>query len=335
MYFSNHIFLIFLITFVLCALLTRMLITTLPKIGLVDVPTERKQHKKNVPRGGGIAPIIAFSIGFLLIDHFWFQDIYTFKIILPLWAIGLISIYDDIGHVNVLMRLALHLMVASYIVYTFLFPRLLFHGELPRTIDFIMTIIVYAGFMNIYNFMDGMDGMTVSQSAHLSITILIITYLRYDVIIHADLVCAIALLVLACSMAFAIYNWHPAHIFLGDVGSVMFGLLLGFALMLIAASAERLFVSSVIASMYYLSDGGMTLLIRALSGERVWEPHLKHFFQQAIRKRMPQRKIIWEILLCNYWLMVLAIGALFYPVISLALAILIVTRLIVKFSEKR
>ena len=78
----------------------------------------------------------------------------------------------------------------------------------------------------------------------------------------------------------------------------------------------------------------MTILIRALRGEKVWLPHLNHFFQQAIRKRLTHRKIMTEVILCNYWLMMLSVGALFYPVISLIIAMLIVIRVLLKFSEK-
>ena len=306
----------------------------LPKWGIIDTPGERRQHKKITPRGGGIAILIAFTIGFALIDYFWLQNTYTTNLLAPLWMIGCISFYDDIRHVNVVIRLFLQLIISAYLAYFFLLPYQLFHGELPYSADFIMAIMAFTGFMNIYNFMDGMDGMTASQSIHLSLTILIICFLRYDVIFHVELVFAIAALVLVCSIAFAIYNWHPAHIFLGDVGSITFGLLIGLALMLIAASGERLFVSTIIASLYYLADGGMTILIRAMKGEKIWQPHLNHFFQQAIRKRLPHKKIMTEIMLCNYWLMMLAIGALFYPVISLLLSILIVTRVMIKFSEK-
>lgn len=342
MHFPIYILPILLLSFIICIILTRTLIIMLPRWGLVDVPGERRQHHKITPRGGGVAVLIAFTVGFALMDYFWLHNVYTTRLLIPLWIIGLISIRDDISHVNVAVRLFLQLIIAAYLIYVLLLPYQLFHGELSYTADFIMAVITFAGFMNVYNFMDGMDGITVSQSMHLSVTILILAFLRYDVILHVELVVAIATLVLICSMAFAIYNWHPAHIFLGDVGSITLGVLIGLALMLIAASGERLFVATIIASMYYLVDGGMVILIRTdvnpvarfLRGEKkIWQPHLNHFFQQAIRKRLPHKKIITEIILCNYWLMMLAIGALFYPVISLLLAILIVARVIIKFSE--
>lgn len=334
MQFPSHISFVFLLSFALCVILTRILIILLPKCGIVDAPSERRQHKKITPRGGGIAVITAFSAGFAIIDHMWLGGAYTGSILAPLWMIGIISFYDDIRHVNVALRLMLQILAAAYLAYNFLLPYSLFHDELPPGVDFVIAFFAFAAFVNIYNFMDGIDGMTSSVSIHLSVTILIICLLRYDVINHVELVFAIALLTLACSLAFIIYNWYPAHIFLGDIGSITFGLLIGLDLMLIASSGERLFVAALIAPLYYLADGGMTILIRALRGEKVWLPHLNHFFQQAIRKRLTHGKIMTEVILCNYWLMMLSIGALFYPVISLMLAMLIVIRVLLKFSEK-
>lgn len=332
MHLPPYIFFTFLVSFTICLLITRYLIAILPKYGMIDAPSQRRQHRKITPRGGGIAILIAFSLGFSLIDYLWLQTDYTIRVLPPLWMLGIISFYDDVKHVNIGIRFTIHIIVASYLAYYILLPNQLFHGELGYSADLIMTVLALTGFMNIYNFMDGMDGMTVSETTHLSITIMLLCLLRHDVILYSELVFAIALLTLACSIAFGVYNWHPAHIFLGDVGSIILGMLMGLALMLIAASSERLFVSVIIASMYYLADGGMTILIRAIKGEKIWQPHLKHFFQQAIKKRLTHKKIITEIILCNYWLMMLSIGALFYPVVSLLLAILIVTRVIIKFS---
>ena len=334
MQFSYHILYVFLLSFALCVLFTRTLVKFLPKCGIVDAPSARRQHKKVTPRGGGLAVITAFTIGFAIIDHLWLGGIYSARVLAPLWMIGLISFYDDIRHVNVVLRLLLQLIVAAYLAYNFLLPYSLFHDGLPPGVDFIIAFFAFTAFVNIYNFMDGIDGMTSSMSIHLSLTILLICFLRHDVINHVELVETIALLTLACSLAFVIYNWHPAHIFLGDIGSITFGLLIGLNLMLIASSGERLFVAAIIAPLYYLGDGGMTILIRALRGEKVWLPHLNHFFQQAIRKRLTHRKIMTEVILCNYWLMMLSVGALFYPVISLIIAMLIVIRVLLKFSEK-
>lgn len=324
---------ILLLSFLMCLMVTRFLVEFFPKLGLVDKPDARRLHHDTTPTGGGIAVIVSFILGFVLIDYKIHEFYYSASVAVPIAILAFISFYDDMRDMPVLIRLVAHLGVAGYITYELLLPYQLFHGELGFYPDLVLAFLALAGFCNIYNFMDGIDGITASESIHLSITIMILCVLRYDVIIHSDLVLLIAALILTCSIAFVIYNWHPAHIFIGDVGAISIGMLLGLCLMLIAASAVKLFVSSIIASMYYLADGGMTILIRLFKGEKIWLPHLNHFFQQAIRKGIPKKKIVIEVIICNYWLMLLAISALYYPLLSLILAIGLVTRQVLRFAE--
>lgn len=325
---------ILLLSFLLCLMLTRFLVEFFPKMGLVDRPDYRRLHKDTTPTGGGIAVVVSFIMGFILIDYKLYNFYYSEYIAIPIFILAFISFYDDIRDMPVSVRLLTHLGVAGFMAYELLLPYQLFHGELGFYEDLALACIALAGFCNIYNFMDGIDGITASESIHLSLTIIALCFLRYDVIIHSDLVLLIAALVLTCSIAFVIYNWHPAHIFIGDVGAISVGMLLGLCLMLIAASSIKLFVSVIIASMYYLADGGLTILIRLIKGEKIWLPHTNHFFQQAIRKEIPRKKIVIEIIVCNYWLMLLAISALYYPFLSLILAIGLVTRIVLRFSER-
>lgn len=325
---------ILLLSFLICMMVTRFLVEFFPKMGLVDKPDDRRLHRDTTPTGGGIAVIVSFLMGFILIDYKVYELYYSASIVIPIAILALVSFYDDMRDMPVFIRLITHLGVAGFMTYELLLPFQLFHGELGFYEDLILAFIALTGFCNIYNFMDGIDGITASESMHLSITIIVLCYLRYDVIIHSDLVLLIAILVLTCSIAFVIYNWHPAHIFIGDVGAISIGMLLGLCLMLIAASGVKLFVSCIIASMYYLADGGLRILIRLLKGEKIWLPHTNHFFQQAIRKGIPRKKIVIEVIICNYWLMLLAISALYYPLLSLILAIGLVTRILLRFSER-
>jgi UDP-N-acetylmuramyl pentapeptide phosphotransferase/UDP-N-acetylglucosamine-1-phosphate transferase len=334
---NQHIFvlLILLLSFIVCLSLTRFLVIFLTEIGVVDNPDERRLHKKTTPTGGGVAVMISFILGFVLMDYILFEWKYSLDILLPIFILAVISLYDDVNELPAGFRFLVHITAAVYIAYNFLLPHQLFHGELSYWADFTIAFIALAGFANIYNFMDGIDGITASQSIHLSATILVLCLLRHDVILHVELISMIAALILMCSLAFIIYNWHPAHIFIGDVGTITIGMLLGLCLMLIAASGVKLFVSVIIASLYYLGDGGLTILIRMIKKEKIWLPHVNHFFQQAIRQRLSHRKITTEIILCNYWLMMLSISALYYPLLSLLLAIGLVMRVLVKFSEKK
>lgn len=313
------------LVFFVSVIITKSLIQQLPKIGLIDTPSSRRAHQKPTPRGGGIAIVLCFIFGFSPFEYFFTGAInFYYPVISVLLVIATISLLDDIKTIPILSRLVVHLLCAGVILCTNLYPATLFHQELPHLVDFILAVIGLTAFLNIYNFLDGIDGISAAQTIHLTVTMLIICYLRHDVIINVDLVLVINLIMLSSVAGFMIFNWHPAKIFLGDVGSITIGLLLGLSLMLIAASGERLFVSALIASLYYLADGGLTILIRLINKEKIWLPHLKHFFQKAIKTGKTQPQVVGYIMACNFLLMILAIYALYSPVISAALAIIVV-----------
>ena len=175
--------------------------------------------------------------------------------------------------------------------------------------------------------------MTSVESIHLSITMMILCILKFDTIINVDLIIVIILITLSCSISFLIFNWHPAKIFLGDVGSISLGFLLGFCLLLISASSTNLLIACIIASLYYIGDGGGTILIRLINKEKIWEPHLKHFFQKAVVNGMHTKQIIKRIIICNFLLMLLSINALYYPIISFISALLVIFITLIKFAK--
>lgn len=317
----------------LTAICTKYTINVLSRYNVVDNPSGRRAHAKVTPRGGGIVIYFIFSLAFLYLDYFFTNFNYSGKLMPLLSGLALVSFYDDIKGTNALLRLFVHLFVAGLALYIFLYPNLLFHGEVSGWLDFVLATIGFAGFINIYNFLDGIDGITALETIHLSISILTLTYLRSDIIYCSSFVSIVAIIILACAIGFLIYNWSPASIFLGDIGSITLGFLMGLCLIMIAASGERLFVASAIAGLYYIADGGITILIRAVRGEKIWLPHLRHFFQQAVKKGMTHKEVTLKISFCNLVLLLLAINALYYPAISILLAMFIVMCILIHFSE--
>jgi UDP-N-acetylmuramyl pentapeptide phosphotransferase/UDP-N-acetylglucosamine-1-phosphate transferase len=326
-------FTFFITCIILTALATKVAIKILSQHNIVDHPDNRRSHKRVTPRGGGISIYIVFILAFLYLDYFFYGFHHSLNIVPLLTLLGVISFYDDIKGTHALLRLSVHLLVAGITLYIYLYPNTLFHGEIALWLDFALAVIGFAGFINIYNFLDGIDGITALQTIHLSITIIALTIIRSDVIFHPTLIIMIAFITLACSIGFLIYNWSPASVFLGDIGSISLGFLIGLCLTMIAAAGERLFVASAIASLYYIADGGGTLLIRIIKREKIWLPHLNHFFQQAVKKGMSHRQVTLKIAACNILLFVLSINSLVYPAICIILAIFIVMCLLIHFSK--
>lgn len=334
MSFYLQLILLFICTFISSNLLIRWLIKNLPNFGMVDVPNKRRAHQKITPRGGGLAVafvIIVFGPIFeILITK---SLIFSSKIVPIFFIISLVSFIDDIRNIPVFIRLIIHLFCSALSIFIFLYPATILHQELPLYLDFILATIGLTFFLNIYNFLDGVDGITAIESIHLSLTTLVICYLRYDIIINVNFIIIITTLICAAASSFLIFNWPPAKIFIGDVGTITIGFLLGLVLLFIAASGERLFASAAIASLYYIADGGLTILIRLFNKEKIWQPHLKHFFQKAVKKGMSHQQVVCRIIICNAFLMLLAINALYAPVISIILAMFIVMITLIIFAK--
>ena len=328
----NYI-LLFLFTFITTSIFTWVLVRSLPSFGVVDVPSQRRAHNKITPRGGGLAIILVMIIGLISYEYFVTNSLIYSSRILPLLSIiSAISFLDDLITIPIYIRLITHLTCSTIIVLS-LSPALLFHNILPFYVDFILSVLALTTFLNIYNFLDGIDGISCAESIHLSITILILCYLRAEVVINVNLLIILNVIILASSLSFLIFNWHPAKIFLGDIGSIGLGFTIGLCLLTLSISSSNLFIASFIASLYYIADGLMTILIRIVNKEKFWQPHLKHFFQQAVRKGMGHQEIVVKIALCNISLMLLSVFSLYYPIMSTIMALFIVTTILIHFAK--
>ncbi len=327
--------LLFIVTLVSSILMTKVLITRLAALGIVDAPDTRRLHNNITPRGGGLSLVILTLLGYTTIEYlFGFHSLMqAFKIMSIFLLIASVSFLDDLKAISVFVRLITHLSCSAAALLLLLFPSSLFHQLFPAPVDFILATICLTTFLNIYNFLDGADGITCIESIHLSITMLILCYLKSEIIINSQFIIVINTIILAFAVGFLVFNWYPARIFMGDVGTISIGFLIGLCLIFIAASNERLFLSAIIASLYYLADGGLTILIRLANKEKIWQPHLKHFFQKALKKGMPHREVVKRIMIGNFVLMLLAINALYFPGLSIILSALVVMSILISFAR--
>ncbi|HJD55279.1 MAG TPA: glycosyltransferase family 4 protein [Rickettsia endosymbiont of Pyrocoelia pectoralis] len=306
-------------SFIATILLTYILTKYLPLVGLVDVPSMRRSHKNITPRGGGLAIVLVAIIAFSIFEYVTSSNFtHSVKILPLLFIIASVSFWDDLKPVSVVIRLIVHLVCSACVILLF-FPldlTIYYHIFI-----YVLFVIALTGFINIYNFMDGIDGMSCIESIHLSITMLILSRLQLPLLAYPDFIININIIILACSVGFLIFNWHPAKIFLGDVGSISLGFLTGICLLNLAITNTHLFIACFIASLYYVTDAVLTILIRLLNKEKIWQPHLKHFFQKAVQKGKSHKQVVSIIAICNIFLMILSIISLYFPIISLMLAL--------------
>ncbi len=132
--------------------------------------------------------------------------------------------------------------------------------------------------VNLFNFMDGIDGLAGSEAAAIGGGLLAVGAVGRGVDPASALLAAA---VLGAALGFLIWNWAPARVFLGDVGSAPLGYLTGF--LLIAAAARGRWMTALILPLYFLADATITLVRRLLRGERVWQAHRQHYYQRAVR----------------------------------------------------
>jgi UDP-N-acetylmuramyl pentapeptide phosphotransferase/UDP-N-acetylglucosamine-1-phosphate transferase len=248
----------------------------------IDRPNERSLHSTPTPRSGGVAVIGASLLAALAITPAW-----------PLagWlaagagVLAGVSLIDDFRDLPALLRLAAHLAVAAMFL-------LLAPGAANWPAGWLgllavpVAVLALGWAINLYNFMDGADGLSGGMTA-IGFSALAAGFLRVGDTGAAALSAAIAL----AALAFLRYNFHPARIFMGDVGVVPLGFLAG-ALGAIGIAADYWpFWFPALAFAPFWIDASVTLARRVLRGERFWQPHRQHYFQRLVRSGWTHRRV--------------------------------------------
>jgi UDP-N-acetylmuramyl pentapeptide phosphotransferase/UDP-N-acetylglucosamine-1-phosphate transferase len=230
----------------------------------LDEPNARSLHERPVPRTGGIAVLAgaALSLGFGAA---------------PLWlpatlaaALALISFLDDLYGLPTAARFSAHLAAAGVLAWHLLIPMGL--------IELALLVVAVAWITNLYNFMDGSDGLAGGMA--------MIGFGAYAFAawLSSHVALATLCLALACaSLGFLLFNLHPARIFLGDVGSIPLGFLAGGLGLVGWRDDVWPLWFPVLVFAPFIADATATLLKRALRGERVWQAHRDHYYQRMVR----------------------------------------------------
>jgi UDP-N-acetylmuramyl pentapeptide phosphotransferase/UDP-N-acetylglucosamine-1-phosphate transferase len=182
-------------------------------------------------------------------------------------------------------------------------PGLYFAGLLPGPLDTLAAGVLWVWYVNLFNFMDGIDGISGVEAATTGAGVALVATLAG----LGPTLPAFGLIVAAAALGFLWWNWQPARIFLGDVGSVPLGFLLGWLLLALAARGE--WAPALILPLYYLADATLTLVRRALRGEKVWRPHRQHFYQRAVQRGASHARVSLAILVADLGLVGLAAAA--------------------------
>ncbi|MBT5264066.1 MAG: glycosyltransferase family 4 protein [Rhodospirillaceae bacterium] len=309
---------------------TRLLIGSLTRRNVLDRPNERSSHAAPVPRGGGIAVVASIALGFLWLEFTSEVSNLPDRVMIAVAvALAVLSFLDDLKGLGPVIRFAAHAAAVAVGMIALGEEARLFSGVLPDWADITLTALAWLWFLNLFNFMDGIDGISVSETVAICIGLsglALFGIASPSVLLYAQIIAAAAL-------GFSLWNWHPARIFLGDVGSVPLGFLLGWLLIQTAAThppASGGWMAVAILPAYYLADATITLLRRAARGERVWQAHREHFYQQAVISGRSHDRVCQAILIANAGLVALALNiAPHWPWPALAAAVFVVAVLLV------
>lgn len=280
--------------FLVSVLTNAFLLRFLRKRNVLDIPNERSSHTQPTPRGGGNG-ILAGVILSGAIYCIYAQD-YSLALILGLsLIIGIVGLVDDIKRgLHTGLRFAIQLACAGILMYK-LGPIDVLPFPHPLDISlhwwgYLFGVVWLVGVTNIFNFLDGIDGYAGIQSLLAGWALAVVDW--------GGPVGMIGLFIAAASLGFLFFNWHPAKIFMGDVGSSFLGFLFA-ALPFYIQSQTRtdFFFATGIFLWFFLSDGVFTMIRRVLKGEKIWIAHRSHLYQRLVISGLSHSRVVEFVLM--------------------------------------
>jgi UDP-N-acetylmuramyl pentapeptide phosphotransferase/UDP-N-acetylglucosamine-1-phosphate transferase len=289
----------------------------LMKIALAK-PNARSSHRIPTPQGAGIAVIAATLIVTAAVIAF--AGAADLKIPLTVFGatlfIAAVGFADDIRSIPVLPRLLLQGAAVAAII--FAAPEnLRIAPSCPLWLERGLLLLAGLWFVNLVNFMDGLDLMTAAEIVPVTGAIVLIGWLGE---VPATTTLAAAAL-FGAMLGFTPFNRPVARIFLGDVGSLPIGLLAGWCLLQLAWHQQ--FAAALLLPLYYLADATVTLLRRMARREPFWAAHRTHFYQRATDHGYSVWRVVSEVFVLNIVLAALAIGSVMTSSTAIAIALLI------------
>jgi len=289
---------------------TKIAIPVLKKANIQDIPNQRSSHVTPTPRGGGVGILFGVATG-LTMAHLLDVPIPDRSILIATLLVASVGFLDDVTKkISVFWRLAVHLLAAGIVIY---------HGarlhELPfphpfdlplGAVGVVMSLIWIVGITNVYNFLDGIDGFAASQG--------LIAGLALALVASGGLLASCGLVIAGACAGFLLHNWHPAKVFMGDVGSTTLGFLFAVLPLKLKEGSQGVAVLVLMVALwFFMSDGVFTIIHRFVNGKKVWVAHRKHLYQILVRTGLRHDQVVLRVA-------VAAIGLTCLMIVSVRLA---------------
>jgi Fuc2NAc and GlcNAc transferase len=298
------------------------------KKAIFDLPNERSLHVKPTPRGGGVAVSI---IWFLAITLFFINNEIDSTLFLALICgipISVIGLVDDIITISPKVRFSVQLVSATLALVILGGMNSIDLGIGRLNIPIVLEVFAIVGivwFTNLFNFLDGIDG-------YLSVEVMfigLVTFILYG--------CVPPFVLAIITAGFLVWNWHPAKIFMGDVGSTLLGFSIGiFTVYYQNTSISSIFIWLMITSLFWF-DATLTLFRRWRNKEVLSSAHKKHAYQRIVQSGFSHQKTVIYSFFINLIIMGLVFIALIFPKLLLPVFFINISflYLIVKIIDKR
>lgn len=298
-------------------------------------PNARSSHRTPTPQGGGIA-VIAATLAASGIGLVSFGAPFTVSLATAFAGVivmACVGVADDVHPLAVAPRLLLQALAVAAVIYAL--PNAL--RVLPILPFWLERGLLFVGglwFVNLVNFMDGIDWMTVVEVLPIAAALAALGALAA---LPPEAV-VVALALGGAMLGFAYFNRPAAKLFLGDVGSLPIGLLVGWLLVLLAGAGHL--AAALLLPLYYLADATLTLLRRLSSRERVWQAHRTHYYQRATDRGFSVIEIVARVFVVNLVLAGLALvtalaGSRLVDAAAFACGAVLVALLLHSFTRKQ
>ncbi|MDF0498019.1 MULTISPECIES: glycosyltransferase family 4 protein [Bradyrhizobium] len=290
-------------------------------------PNARSSHRVPTPQGAGIAVIAAT----LIVASLWGISANVAippALVAATIVIALVGFVDDIVSLPVLVRLVLQAACVGAVVFTAPDTARIVPA-LPLALERGLIVLAGVWFVNLVNFMDGLDLMTVAEVVPVTAALLLLGMLGdlpWPAVLIATALCG-------AMLGFAPFNRPVAKVFLGDVGSLPIGLLLGWCLLELAWHGQA--AAALLLPAYYLADATITLFRRIARREPFWSAHRSHFYQRATDNGFSVSRVSGEVFLLNLVLAGLAILAVRAATVAVTLPALIAGAIAVALLLRR
>jgi Fuc2NAc and GlcNAc transferase len=274
---------------------------------LIDHPNSRSSHQSPTPRGGGLAIVLAFISALAVLALAGAVDAALFVGLAGAASmVAAIGFIDDHGHVPARWRLAAHFGSAIWLLAWAggtAGLEVLQRSGVPLPLGFALATVLTVWLINLYNFMDGIDGVASVEAITTSIGGAALCLLA-----GGGGVAVAALALAAATAGFLMWNWSPAKIFMGDVGSGAIGVsLAGLALFAARENSSFVFAWAILLGVFIV-DSGLTLLRRLLRREKIYEAHRMHAYQHAARHFESHATVSLAVAAINlFWLLPMAL----------------------------